>query len=147
MLFIDIAVPRDIENQVNELDAAYLYSVDDLQAIVNENLASREQAAKDAQQIIDLRTQEFSQWQRSLHSVDVIRQYRQSAQEIKNELVEKALNQLQSGKDAEKVINELANKLSNRLTHAPTRAIQEAAKEGDVDKLAQLKQTLGIEQE
>ena len=61
--------------------------------------------------------------------------------------MEKFLNQLQSGKDAEKVINELANKLSNRLTHAPTRAIQEAAKEGDVDKLAQLKQTLGIEQE
>ncbi|GEK10785.1 glutamyl-tRNA reductase [Pseudoalteromonas sp. McH1-7] len=147
MLFIDIAVPRDIESQVSELDAAYLYSVDDLQAIVNENLASREQAAIEAQQIIDVRTQEFSEWQRSLHSVDVIRQYRQSAQEIKNELVEKALNQLQSGKDAEKIIIELANKLSNRLTHAPTRAIQEAAKEGNIDKLAQLKQTLGIEQE
>ncbi|ASD67898.1 glutamyl-tRNA reductase [Pseudoalteromonas piscicida] len=147
MLFIDIAVPRDIESQVSELDAAYLYSVDDLQAIVNENLASREQAAIEAQQIIDVRTQEFSEWQRSLHSVDVIRQYRQSAQEIKNELVDKALNQLQSGKEADKIIIELANKLSNRLTHAPTRAIQEAAKEGDIDKLAQLKQTLGIEQE
>ncbi|TMN33471.1 glutamyl-tRNA reductase [Pseudoalteromonas sp. S2755] len=147
MLFIDIAVPRDIESQVSELDAAYLYSVDDLQAIVNENLASREQAAIEAQQIIDTRTQEFSEWQRSLHSVDVIRQYRQSAQEIKNELVDKALNQLQSGKEADKIIIELANKLSNRLTHAPTRAIQEAAKEGDIDKLAQLKQTLGIEQE
>ncbi|MEJ6476566.1 glutamyl-tRNA reductase [Pseudoalteromonas piscicida] len=147
MLFIDIAVPRDIESQVAELDAAYLYSVDDLQAIVNENLASREQAAVEAQQIIDARTQEFSEWQRSLHSVDVIRQYRQSAQEIKNELVEKALNQLQSGKDADKIIIELANKLSNRLTHAPTRAIQEAAREGNIDKLAQLKQTLGIEQE
>lgn len=147
MLFIDIAVPRDIESQVSELDAAYLYSVDDLQAIVNENLASREQAAIEAQQIIDVRTQEFSEWQRSLHSVDVIRQYRQSAQEIKNELVEKAINQLQSGKEADKIIIELANKLSNRLTHAPTRAIQEAAKEGDIDKLAQLKQTLGIEQE
>ncbi|MCG7541970.1 glutamyl-tRNA reductase [Pseudoalteromonas sp. CO348] len=147
MLFIDIAVPRDIESQVSELDAAYLYSVDDLQAIVNENLASREQAAIEAQQIIDVRTQEFSEWQRSLHSVDVIRQYRQSAQEIKNELVDKAINQLQSGKEADKIIIELANKLSNRLTHAPTRAIQEAAKEGDIDKLAQLKQTLGIEQE
>ncbi|WP_440053875.1 glutamyl-tRNA reductase [Pseudoalteromonas sp. T1lg65] len=147
MLFIDIAVPRDIESQVSELDAAYLYSVDDLQAIVNENMASREQAAKQAQTIIDEKTKEFALWQRSLESVDVIKQYRESAQEIKNELVDKALNQLQSGKDAEKVITELANKLSNRLTHAPTRAIQQAAREGDTDKLVQLKQTLGIEQE
>ncbi|CAM4101069.1 glutamyl-tRNA reductase [Pseudoalteromonas byunsanensis] len=147
MLLIDIAVPRDIESQVADLDAAYLYSVDDLQAIVSENMASREQAARQAQAIIEQRTREFSQWQRSLKSVDVIRQYRDSAQHIKTELVEKALNQLESGKPSDKVLLELANKLTNRLTHAPTRAIQEAAKLGDVEQLAQLKQTLGIEQE
>ena len=147
MLFVDIAVPRDIESQVGELDAAYLYSVDDLQAIVNENLASREQAAEQAQEIILKKTHEFAKWQRSQGSIDVIRQYRDSAQEVKTELVEKAVNQLQSGKSAEKVLLELANKLTNRLTHAPTRAIQAAAQEGDIDKLAVLKQTLGIEQE
>jgi glutamyl-tRNA reductase len=147
MLFVDIAVPRDIESQVGELDAAYLYSVDDLQAIVNENMASREQAAEQAQEIILQRTHEFSKWLRSQGSIDVIRQYRDAAQEVKTELVEKAVNQLQSGKSAEKVLLELANKLTNRLTHAPTRAIQAAAQEGDIDKLAVLKQTLGIEQE
>lgn len=147
MLFVDIAVPRDIESQVGELDAAYLYSVDDLQAIVNENMASREQAAEQAQEIILQRTHEFSKWLRSQGSIDVIRQYRDTAQEVKTELVEKAVNQLQSGKSAEKVLLELANKLTNRLTHAPTRAIQAAAQEGDIDKLAVLKQTLGIEQE
>ena len=147
MLFVDIAVPRDIESQVGELDAAYLYSVDDLQAIVNENMASREQAAKQAQEIILKKTHEFAKWQRSQGSIDVIRQYRDSAQEVKTELVEKAVNQLQSGKSAEKVLLEMANKLTNRLTHAPTRAIQAAAQEGDIDKLAVLKQTLGIEQE
>jgi len=147
MLFVDIAVPRDIESQVGELDAAYLYSVDDLQAIVNENMASREQAAEQAQEIILRKTHEFAKWQRSQGSIDVIRQYRDSAQEVKTELVEKAVNQLQSGKSAEKVLLELANKLTNRLTHAPTRAIQAAAQEGDIDKLAVLKQTLGIEQE
>ena len=147
MLFVDIAVPRDIESQVGELDAAYLYSVDDLQAIVNENMASREQAAEQAQEIILQKTHEFAKWQRSQGSIDVIRQYRDSAQEVKTELVEKAVNQLQSGKSAEKVLLELANKLTNRLTHAPTRAIQAAAQEGDIDKLAVLKQTLGIEQE
>jgi glutamyl-tRNA reductase len=147
MLLIDIAVPRDIESQVGELDAAYLYSVDDLQAIVSENMASREQAARQAQKIIEEKTREFIQWQRSLQSVDVIREYRKNAQDVKNELVEKALNQLQSGKSSEKVLLELANKLTNRLTHAPTRAIQEAAKQGDIEQLAQLKHTLGIEQE
>ncbi|RZQ53724.1 glutamyl-tRNA reductase [Pseudoalteromonas phenolica] len=147
MLFVDIAVPRDIESQVGELDAAYLYSVDDLQAIVNENMASREQAAEQAQEIILQKTHEFAKWQRSQGSIDVIRQYRDSAQEVKTELVEKAVNQLQSGKSAEKVLLELANKLTNRLTHAPTRAIQAAAQQGDIDKLAVLKQTLGIEQE
>lgn len=147
MLFVDIAVPRDIESQVGELDAAYIYSVDDLQAIVNENMASREQAAEQAQEIILKKTHEFAKWQRSQGSIDVIRQYRDSAQEVKTELVEKAVNQLQSGKSAEKVLLEMANKLTNRLTHAPTRAIQAAAQEGDIDKLAVLKQTLGIEQE
>jgi len=147
MLFVDIAVPRDIESQVGELDAAYIYSVDDLQAIVNENMASREQAAEQAQEIILKKTHEFAKWQRSQGSIDVIRQYRDSAQEVKTELVEKAVNQLQSGKPAEKVLLEMANKLTNRLTHAPTRAIQAAAQEGDIDKLAVLKQTLGIEQE
>ena len=147
MLFVDIAVPRDIESQVGDIDAAYLYSVDDLQAIVNDNIASREQAAAQAQEIIRQKTHEFSKWLRSLGSIDVIRQYRSSAQEVKTELVDKAVNQLQSGKSAEKVLLELANKLTNRLTHAPTRAIQSAAQEGDIDKLAELKQTLGIEQE
>ncbi|HCV03849.1 MAG TPA: glutamyl-tRNA reductase, partial [Pseudoalteromonas sp.] len=117
MLFIDIAVPRDIESQVGELDAAYLYSVDDLQAIVSENIAAREQAAEQAQAIIRSRTDEFAMWLRSLDSVDLIRHYRNDVQDIKSELVEKALGQLQAGKEAEKVILELANKLTNRLMH------------------------------
>ncbi|KPH60184.1 glutamyl-tRNA reductase [Pseudoalteromonas porphyrae] len=147
MLFIDIAVPRDIESQVGELDAAYLYSVDDLQAIVSENIASREQAADEAQVIITQRCAEFVMWMRSLDSVDLIRTYRQDVHDIKSELVDKAISQLNTGKDAEKIILELANKLTNRLMHAPTRAIQDAAKKGEVAQLSQLKKMLGIDQE
>ncbi|BDF94857.1 MULTISPECIES: glutamyl-tRNA reductase [Pseudoalteromonas] len=147
MLFIDIAVPRDIESQVGELDAAYLYSVDDLQTIVSENIASREQAADEAQDIITERCTEFVMWMRSLDSVDLIRSYRQDVHDIKSELVDKAISQLNTGKDAEKIILELANKLTNRLMHAPTRAIQDAAKKGEVAQLSQLKKMLGIDQE
>ena len=147
MLFIDIAVPRDIESQVGELDDAYLYSVDDLQAIVSENMAAREQAAEQAQIIISERTKEFFMWLRSLDSVDLIRHYRNDVQTTKAELVDRALSQLNTGKNAEKVILELANKLTNRLMHAPTRAIQDAAKKGEVAQLNQLKKMLGIDQE
>ncbi|WP_372858570.1 glutamyl-tRNA reductase [Pseudoalteromonas sp.] len=147
MLLIDIAVPRDIESQVGELDDAYLYSVDDLQAIVSENMAAREQAAEQAQIIISERTKEFFMWLRSLDSVDLIRHYRNDVQTTKAELVDRALSQLNTGKNAEKVILELANKLTNRLMHAPTRAIQDAAKKGEVAQLNQLKKMLGIDQE
>jgi glutamyl-tRNA reductase len=124
-----------------------LYSVDDLQAIVSENIASREQAADEAQVIITQRCAEFVMWMRSLDSVDLIRSYRQDVHDIKSELVDKAISQLNTGKDAEKIILELANKLTNRLMHAPTRAIQDAAKKGEVAQLSQLKKMLGIDQE
>ena len=86
-------------------------------------------------------------WMRSLDSVDLIRHYRKEVQDVKSELVEKAIGQLTTGKDAEKVILELANKLTNRLMHAPTRAIQDAAKKGEVAQLRQLTKMLGIDQE
>ena len=65
MLLIDLAVPRDIEEQVNELDDAYLYTVDDLQNIISENIKNREQAARQAQVIIQQQSREFGEWLKS----------------------------------------------------------------------------------
>ena len=145
MLFIDIAVPRDIESQVSELDDAYLYTVDDLQAIVSENMASREKAAEEAQAIICERVDEFRLWLNSLGSVDVIKLYREETETIKQTLLQKAQQQLLAGKPAEKVLLEFANKFSNRMMHAPTKAIKEAAEAGELSELAQLRKILGIE--
>jgi glutamyl-tRNA reductase len=145
MLFVDIAVPRDIESQVGELNDAYLYTVDDLQAIVNQNVQSRLKAAEEAEAIIVLKVAEFEVWLKSLDSVDLIREYRMQVNGIKNELVERATAQLGAGKPAEKVILELANKLSNRLMHAPTRSIKLAAEDGQLAQLVQLKNILGID--
>lgn len=147
MLLIDIAVPRDIESQVNELDDAYLYSVDDLQSIVNQNIESREQAANEAERIIVVKVNEFEAWLNSLDSVDLIRSYRGQTEQIKQELLEKALMQLHNGKDAEKVMQELANKLVNRIIHAPTRAITQAAQSGEVAELAHIKKILNLDTE
>ncbi|GAP77093.1 MULTISPECIES: glutamyl-tRNA reductase [Pseudoalteromonas] len=147
MLLIDIAVPRDIESQVAELDNAYLYSVDDLQAIVSENMATREQAAKEAEQIITARVSEFDNWLKSLDSVGLIRDYRNDVTQTKEQLLERAMAQLASGKEPEKIMVELANKLTNRLMHAPTKAIKDAAEKGEVGQLAQMQKMLGINQE
>ncbi len=146
MLLIDIAVPRDIEAQVGDLDDAYLYTVDDLQAIVAQNLASREQAAEQALGIIEDKTAEFVLWQNAMQSVDVIKEYREQVAQVKGELLAKALTQLEAGKSPELVVTELANKLSNRLMHAPTRALKEAAQDGDAPAIAELKSVLGIDQ-
>ncbi|NRA52840.1 MAG: glutamyl-tRNA reductase [Gammaproteobacteria bacterium] len=147
MLLIDIAVPRDIESQVGELDDVYLYTVDDLQGIVDQNMASRRAAADEAEVITVEQADHFMAWTRSLESIDYIRQYREQSLTVKNELVEKALTKLAAGIDAEKVMIELANKLTNKLIHSPTRAMSDASHAGDVTKLSVLCDALGLEQD
>ena len=139
MFLVDLAVPRDIESQVNELGDAYLYTVDDLQHIVEQNLASREMAAQDAEKIIDDQASVFLSWKQAQHSIDLVRQYRQKGMASRDELVARAMNQLSEGRNAEDVVQELAYKLTNALMHGPTRVLRDAAHEND----AALTQWLG----
>lgn len=127
MFMVDLAVPRDIESQVNELGDAYLYTVDDLQHIVEQNLASREQAALEAEKMVESQVEDFLHWQHARQSIDLVKQFRERGGTQRNELVEKAMHQLTEGKAAEAVIEELAYKLTNSLMHGPTRALREAA--------------------
>ena len=131
MFMVDLAVPRDIEPQVNELGDAYLYTVDDLQHIVQQNMASREQAAEEAVKIIQQQVMSYLQWQQSRQTVDLVKQYRDRGNLQRQELVDKALKQLQEGKAAEAVVEELAYKLTNNLLHAPTRALRDASTQVD----------------
>lgn len=145
MLLVDIAVPRDIESQVGELNDVYLYTVDDLQSIVDSNIEQRKIEAIQAEAIVSEESAAFMSWARSLQAVDSIREYRQSANEIREELLTKSLQSLAAGADAEKVLLELSNKLTNKLIHAPTRALQSAAEKGEPAKLAIIRQSLGLE--
>ena len=145
MLLVDIAVPRDIESQVSELNDVYLYTVDDLQSIVDSNIEQRKIEAIQAEAIVSEESAAFMSWARSLQAVDSIREYRQSANEIREELLTKSLQSLAAGADAEKVLLELSNKLTNKLIHAPTRALQSAAEKGEPAKLAIIRQSLGLE--
>jgi len=144
MLLIDIAVPRDIEEQVGELDDVYLYTVDDLQGIVEQNMASRRAAADEAEVITKEQAIEFMAWTKSLVSVDYIKQYRVQSILSKDELLDKALQKLGQGSDAEKVLVELANKLTNKLIDSPTRAMSHASHHGDNEKLQIISNALGL---
>ena len=130
MLMVDIAVPRDIEPEVAQLDDVYLYTVDDLQEIIKENLKSRQEAARQAEDIIDTQVTHFMGWLRSLDAVDVIRRYRENAEQTRDEVLDYALRQIQAGKDPDAVMQELARRLTNKLMHAPCVQMREASMEG-----------------
>lgn len=140
MLLIDLAVPRDIEEQVNELDDAYLYTVDDLQSIISENIRNREQAAAEAQVIIQQQTKEFSDWLKSLNSVELVREYRTHTKTLADEQLKKALAQIEQGKDPAEVLQRFSHRLVQQLTHKPTSLLKSAGENNDQYTLAVLQQ-------
>lgn len=144
MLLVDIAVPRDIEPEVEKLADAYLYTVDDLQAIIEKNLAQRKHAAVLAETIVAQESLDFTGWLRSQSAVEAIRDYRTQADSLRAEFEARALAALRLGADPEQVVKEMAYKLSNRLIHAPTKSLQQAAREGDAERLHILRDGLGL---
>jgi len=130
MFMVDIAVPRDIEPEVDELDDVYLYSVDDLQEIIQENLQSRKDAANQAEEIIDTQVEHFMGWLRSLDSISTIRDFREHAEQLRDETVLRALQRLRNGDAPEVVLEELARLLTNKLTHLPSTHMRQASFDG-----------------
>ncbi|WP_413702113.1 glutamyl-tRNA reductase [Psychromonas sp. KJ10-10] len=147
MLFIDIAVPRDIEAQVSELRDAYLYSVDDLHGIIEENKQARQEVAIEAEKIIEGCIVNFCHWLESLKAVESIRSYRSNSEDLRDELLVRALNSLENGGEAEKVIKELAFKLTNKLIHHPSQALTQVSRTGDDNELQILRSALGLDEE
>ncbi|HAO24346.1 MULTISPECIES: glutamyl-tRNA reductase [unclassified Methylophaga] len=131
IFMVDIAVPRDIEAEVGQLEDIYLYTVDDLHDIIEENLQSRRDAAKQAEEIIDTQADHFAGWMRSQDAVPVIRAIRDQGQMLSTQAVDKALRQLEQGMSAEIVMTELARTLTNKLLHEPSRQLRQSAFESD----------------
>ncbi|MDF7760370.1 glutamyl-tRNA reductase [Kosakonia cowanii] len=145
MLLVDIAVPRDVEPEVGEIANAYLYSVDDLQSIIQHNLAQRKAAAVQAETIVAQETCEFMAWLRAQSASETIRDYRSQSEQVRDELTAKALAALEQGGDPHTIMQDLAWKLTNRLIHAPTKSLQQAARDGDDDRLHILRNSLGLD--
>jgi len=147
IFMVDLAVPRDIEAQVGDLEDVFLYTVDDLQSIIAQNLENRRKAAVEAESIVNSQSDSFMAWLRGLNTQDTVVSYRKQCLSERDLLLEKAMAQLNSGKNAESVINELATKLTNKFMHAPTSALQSAAQGGELDKLIYLRDILDINSE
>lgn len=127
MLLIDLAVPRDVDPAVSELADAYLYTVDDLESIIEENRRSRAAAAVQAEEIIDAHVGHFLDWLRSQRVSGEIRALRTEAEQLRERLVSKALRQLGDGRPAAEIIERTTRLLSNKLVHGPSVALRQAA--------------------
>jgi glutamyl-tRNA reductase len=132
---VDIAVPRDIEAEVEELPDVYLYTVDDLEEVVQDNMRARSSAADLALEIINQEVENWVKQHRALAAVDTIRAFRNSVELIRDAEIDKAMASLQQGKDSADVITTLARNLTNKLLHKPTTQLKKAGEEGRDDAI------------
>ena len=135
VFMVDIAVPRDVEPEVAELEDVYLYTVDDLEEVIEENLRSRQEAAEQAREIVETHAEEFMGWLRSLDALSVIQDFRTRAEAIRDEVLDKALRQVGAGKSPEEALQFLANTLTNKLLHAPSAQLRAAGSNGQTQLL------------
>lgn len=132
MFMVDLAVPRDIEPEVATLSDIYLYTLDDLQATIQQNLSERQEAATTAENMI---TQEVNCFMRSLQTIEassVIRSYREQAENLRDQELTEALQLLQSQSlPMEEILERLAYRLTNKLLHNPTQQLRLVAMNED----------------
>ena len=126
VFMVDLAVPRDVEIEVGELDDVFLYTVDDLAQIVESGLESRQSAVIDAEAIVDVRVDDFLQWLHTRESVPLIRALRDNAERMRRHEMEHALKLLGKGETPEAVLEQLSQRLTNKYLHAPTQALNQA---------------------
>jgi glutamyl-tRNA reductase len=146
VFMVDIAVPRDIEPQVAELSDVYLYGIDDLEQIVDDNRRAREQEAARAGDIVASGVEE---WRRSLRGRDAVatlRDYRDSAERLRDIETERALRQLRGGAEPEQVLAQLGRNLTNKLVHGPSVALRRAGEEGRHDLLDAARRLFGLDE-
>lgn len=123
VFMVDLAVPRDIEPEVAKLDDVFLYTVDDLAQVVSEGLGNRQEAAVDAELIVNARAEHFMQWLKQREAVPTIKALRDQVDGVRRAELEKAFKLLQKGESAEKVLEQLSQALTNKFLHGPSHAL------------------------
>jgi glutamyl-tRNA reductase len=125
MVLIDLAVPRDMEAEIKELDNVYLYDIDGLGSVVKANQQAREKAALQAKELIHAHTQEYLTWCSTQQAVHEIKAYRSHHEELRDQALAKAQKLIEAGKPVPDVLTNLAHLLTNQLLHLPTLKIKE----------------------
>jgi glutamyl-tRNA reductase len=132
LLFVDLAVPRDLDPAIHELDGCYLFDIDDLQAIVSETLAGRRSEAERAEAIVAGEAEKFHEWQASLDVVPAIMSLRAHAEEIREAELRKAEGMLGRLDDTERqAVESITAQIVNKLLHLPTVRMKQAAVSAD----------------
>ncbi|HVL36913.1 MAG TPA: glutamyl-tRNA reductase [Burkholderiales bacterium] len=125
VFMVDLAVPRDIEPEAAELDDVFLYTVDDLAAVVAHNRDARRAAVDQAEAIIETQVGQFMHWMQARRNVPLIRALREQGEAARQQELERALRRLERGDEAAAVLEALSQALTNKLLHAPTQALHD----------------------
>jgi len=140
VFIVDLAVPRDVEQEAGELDDVFLYSVDDLAEIVKGNLEIREAAVAEAEEIIVEQSAQFMRWLEGRAIVPTIRALHQEAEAMRSAEYDKAVRQLANGAPPEQVLETLSRALTNKFLHAPTNALNQAGEAERAELIALFQQ-------
>ena len=142
----DLAVPRDVDPFVDQLKNIYVYTIDDLSAIVRSNLELRQQQVIKAQQFIAAGVQDLEKNTRVRNQSHVVAKYRENLESIRDQEAQEAIARLKAGEDPQEIIASLADTLTKKLAHHPTIALRNASANGNVDLLRHLHEAYGLEE-
>jgi glutamyl-tRNA reductase len=146
MLLIDIAVPRDIHPDVEHIENVYLYNIDDLQNVVNENISFREKELEHCTSIIDAEADDFMAWLATFDAGDVIRDFREELHKIRETELARSLHKLQDLKDYDKKeVEYLTERIVNKILNHPTQVIKtKSSQESGYRYIEALKNLFGL---
>lgn len=142
MLLVDLAVPRDIDSKIERLDGVYLYGVDDLQSVIDENLAQRRQAAVEAEIMVNQLVSQLVLQQKINAAADVIRDYREQGEMLQQQELSVALQRIQANEDVEQVLKDFAHRLTQKLLHPTSILLRQAAQEENPSQIQWLREVL-----
>jgi glutamyl-tRNA reductase len=139
MFFIDIAVPRDVDPGMNEVEGCFVYDIDDLQQVAVANLADRSREAAAAETIVTREVEKYQQRVQSLDAASAIRSLQEHAENMRQTELRRSAGKLAGlTEDQLAAVEALTRSLTNKFLHAPMTALREAARDGDAQALAEL---------
>lgn len=145
LFFVDIAVPRDVDPVVQTLERAYVYDIDDLQAVVDHNAGEREEAAERAEEIVEPAVFEFMGWMSTLNVVPLIRELRDEAEKVREHEISKALKRTDLSPEQAEVVEKMSRSLVNKLLHGPISEIKSRAESGPPETPETRRRMLGLD--